>query len=311
MNVITGYPIRYVAMACGLKPHVIRTWERRYQAIVPERTETNRRVYSEEDIRRLRLLKAAVEAGHSISQVAGLETEALSGVVDHTLLHASEQAPERKGLTDEIPVMIQEALDAVIELDSRRLERVLERAAVNFTRPVLLQDLIVPLFQQIGELWKAGKIKIIGEHMAVIVTRTLLWDILRTTDISDSAPRILFATPSGHWHERGVIVAALVAAEAGWLPLYFGPNLPAEEIAAAVAQTGARALALGVAHRIDDNVLATELKKVRRYSGSHMPIFVGGMGADHILPTLESIGAKRISGLADFRNDLERLTVSE
>ncbi|HHP7235394.1 MAG TPA: MerR family transcriptional regulator [Desulfobacterales bacterium] len=310
METNPGYPIRYAARASGVKPHVIRTWERRYQAVEPHRTDTNRRLYSEGDIRRLRLLKAAVDAGHSISQVSALETEALSELVDRALPLEEPAEPVGRDVPDEVANVLDEALEAVTELDARRLERVLEQAAVKFTRPVLLQDVILPLFYRIGEQWAAGRVKIIGEHMATIVARTLLWDMLRTVEIAETAPRVVLATPAGQWHELGVLVAALVAADAGWQPVYFGPNLPAEEIAAAVSHTGARALALGITHRLDDNRLATELKKVRRFVGSRLPIFVGGRVTEALGATLAAVGAKPIAGLDAFRTELDRITAA-
>ena len=69
--------IRYVCRQTGLTAHQIRAWEKRYQAVVPERTETNRRLYSEADIERLQLLAKAREAGLSLSQVAHLPADEL------------------------------------------------------------------------------------------------------------------------------------------------------------------------------------------------------------------------------------------
>ena len=63
MDVIT---MKTASARTGLSPHVIRVWEQRYKAVVPARTETNRRVYSEEQVERLRLLGMATRAGHSI-----------------------------------------------------------------------------------------------------------------------------------------------------------------------------------------------------------------------------------------------------
>ena len=76
------FPIRYVVRQSGLTAHVIRVWERRYQAVVPRRTDTNRRLYSESDVKRLQLLKKAVDAGHSISQVANMNAEELMRLIN-------------------------------------------------------------------------------------------------------------------------------------------------------------------------------------------------------------------------------------
>ena len=80
MENITYFAIKYVSQRTGLTPHVIRAWEKRYNAVVPERSPKNRRLYSEEDIQRLLLLKTITDAGHNISQVAKLETEDLTNL---------------------------------------------------------------------------------------------------------------------------------------------------------------------------------------------------------------------------------------
>ena len=72
-----GYPIRVAARRTGLKQDAIRAWERRYGAVAPSRSEGRHRLYSEEDIRRLQLLRRATEAGHSISRIATLDELAL------------------------------------------------------------------------------------------------------------------------------------------------------------------------------------------------------------------------------------------
>src|SRR5215213_3572133 len=81
------HPIGVVARRTGLKPDLIRAWERRYGAVEPGRTETRRRFYSDADIERLLLLRRVVNTGRGISQVAGLPNEELEALV------AAEPAP--------------------------------------------------------------------------------------------------------------------------------------------------------------------------------------------------------------------------
>ena len=73
--------IQKAALLAGLTPHVIRAWERRYAALTPERSPSNRRLYTEEDIEKLLLLRKAVQSGHRIGQIAGLPLEELRGLV--------------------------------------------------------------------------------------------------------------------------------------------------------------------------------------------------------------------------------------
>lgn len=56
----------------GLSAQGIRMWEKRYDAVVPKRNDTNRRLYSREDVERLALMKQLTDAGHGISSIANL-----------------------------------------------------------------------------------------------------------------------------------------------------------------------------------------------------------------------------------------------
>ena len=69
------HPIQVVSRRTGLSQDVIRVWERRYHAVSPERSPTNRRLYSDEDIQRLALLRRATKGGRRIGDVAGLSDE--------------------------------------------------------------------------------------------------------------------------------------------------------------------------------------------------------------------------------------------
>ena len=82
---------------------------------------------------------------------------------------------------------------------------------------------------------------------------------------------------------------ALVAAEAGWQPFYFGPNLPAEEIAYAVRKVRADALGLSLNHQLNRFKDLQELKKIRRSLDSDTPIIVGGNGTNQSIASDRSL----------------------
>ena len=65
------YSISFISNACGVRPHTIRTWEKRYKAFSPGRTDGGQRIYSEEDLTKGRLIVSLLEQGHSISRLAG------------------------------------------------------------------------------------------------------------------------------------------------------------------------------------------------------------------------------------------------
>mgnify|MGYP000283051757 CR=1 FL=1 len=307
------YTIKYVAHRTGLKPYLIRSWEARYQAVCPRRASNQRRCFTDSDIERLRLLKRAVDQGHPISAVANLSEEDLA-----RLLKKGGAVAFAKGASPDAAIappsphfdpgqVVEAALSHINRLDAASLEAVLNDAAVEMPRQAFLQAVILPIFEKIGDLWRNGKMKIVGEHLASVVVRSMLWDMLRNADVSKAAPRIVVATPMGHWHEFGALAVALAASESGWRAAYFGPNLPAEELAYAARRLKARALALSLCHRVKDNRLAPELRKLRRLVGSRLPIFVGGFGADIVQQMKLRCGVIVAQDLGEFRKNLERL----
>jgi methanogenic corrinoid protein MtbC1 len=301
------HPIGYVAYRTGLTPHVIRAWEKRYQAVQPSRTATNRRLYSEADIEKLRLLRTAVSKGHRISQLAALSVESLLML----LIEEGKRAESRtliepfKGESPE--AHYNACLNAILQLDQKALDLALNRAAIELTRLSLLERVIGPLVQEIGELWYQGRLKVMHEHMATSTIRSFLGDILRTVEPPPRAPKIIITTPPGQWHEVGALILALVASDEGWRVIYLGASLPTEEIVAAAEMTKAKAVALSIVYPSDDPSLARELSKLRRYLAEDIALIAGGRAAGSYEETLRGIGAVMLKDIAAFRSQLESL----
>ena len=139
----TLYPIKYVAQRTGLKPHAIRAWEKRYAAVVPRRSSKNRRLYSEHDVLRLQLLKKLTDSGHSISQMAKLDSSELSDLAQREStenLQLKKKNVARLLQPATADEFFLECLSAVSDLDSDRLERSYDQAAIKLTRTALLRD---------------------------------------------------------------------------------------------------------------------------------------------------------------------------
>ena len=291
------YTIKYVADHTGLTPHVIRAWESRYKAIAPKRTPSNRRLYCQEDVHRLKLLKTACDTGHRISQIADVDTDELLQLLKldrpgGTGVHAPIVLQTGGGGSAED--YCKQSLQAVLSLDPDTLERTLCKAAVNLPRQAVVESVIVPLFEQIGERWKAGRLKILNEHMASNCIHNFLWDMLRCLEIASQAPVIVLGTPAGQRHELGALSAALAAAEAGWRPIYVGADLPAEELAAAVSRFNAKCIGLSVSILLEENRLKSELTNLRRYIGPECTLLIGGRYDVRWRSLLTSVGAFRV-----------------
>lgn len=72
-----SYRIGKVSKMTGITPDTLRVWERRYSAVEPERTQAGGRLYTTDDIERLKLIKKLIDNGDSISNLATLSQQQL------------------------------------------------------------------------------------------------------------------------------------------------------------------------------------------------------------------------------------------
>jgi MerR family transcriptional regulator, light-induced transcriptional regulator len=305
------HPIGVVARRTGLKPDLIRAWERRYGAVEPGRSETRRRFYSDEDIERLLLLRRVVNTGRGISQVAGLSNVELGALIDaEPVAPAYVQAGSPPPSGDEVVEALCRCVAAAERLDMRAMELELDRASVLFSRTHLIEQVLVPLMRQIGDLWHQGSLRPIHEHMASSVVRSFLGGLRSAYHPEISAPHLVVTTPARQRHELGALLAAATAASEGWQVTYLGPDLPPEEIAAAALQKGARAVALSLTYPPDDPMLVEDLRRLRRLLGSRTALIVGGRACPAYNAVLEETGCVWIEDLAGLRDELQALRLS-
>ena len=79
-----GYRIGAVCRLTGLSPHVLRIWEKRYGVVTPGRSSSQRRLYTDEDVRKLSLLKTLVDRGQAIGSLISLDIVDLQRRVDES-----------------------------------------------------------------------------------------------------------------------------------------------------------------------------------------------------------------------------------
>src|SRR5437763_2813551 len=95
------HPIQVVTRRTGVSADVLRVWEKRYAVVTPVRSPSGRRLYSDADIERLRLMVQATRTGRTIGQVAALPTAAVMDLLDET--EPAAHRPRRRALADTVP----------------------------------------------------------------------------------------------------------------------------------------------------------------------------------------------------------------
>ncbi len=311
------YPIKVVSQRTGLSPHVIRAWEKRYNAVSPHRTDTNRRLYSTDQIERLTLMRLATAVGWNIGRIAQYSADQLKSPLSDNKISNHRPGRQvhgnpgnRKDSDNKISnpeYYLDACLHAVETFDVEKLEKLLSETSVYLSQPVLLDQVIEPLMRTIGERWRQGTIRVSQEHMASAAVRTFLGHLRSSYKTTQSNPAIIVTTPVGQVHENAALIASITAASEGWRVAYLGPNLPAEEIAGAVILQYANAVALSIIYPVGDSGMRDELIRLRNQLPEKVSILVGGQGMSSYREVLDTIGAVTLDNMQDFRQALERL----
>jgi MerR family transcriptional regulator, light-induced transcriptional regulator len=301
------HPIRVVSRRTGLTPAVLRAWEKRYGVVVPERSDGGQRLYSDDDVRRLSLLRKAVEEGRAISRVAGLSLQELEGLV-------KEDEAERLGGPGPAPVpgsTVEEILalaeKAVSELDPQRLERLLMRSAMALPVITVLDEVLSPLLSSIGRSWREGRLGPGHEHLATVQIRRFLEWLLGTIGRADTAPVMVTATAAGERHELGALLSAVSGAAEGWRAVFLGPDLPAEEIALAALRLEAQVVGLSAVDPRAAESLPGELRGLRSRLPATVRVFVGGSAGLLKNGSLGVEGVEVLGSLGELRGRLREL----
>jgi len=287
----TTYSVGATARLTGLSPDVLRAWERRYEVVVPVRTEGGTRRYRASDLERLRLVKAAVDAGHRIGEVVKLDPAELERRI-------AASAPPRGTSVDD-------ALAALERLNGGKAERLISAQLAALGPTQFVNQFALPLLHAMGDGWANQRLCIASEHLGSALLRSLLGSALRPGASHRDAPVVVFATLPGERHELGLLIAALIALGAGANPLYLGSDLPIDELIRAVEMSRASALALSLV-ALDPEAASSALRTLRSGLPPRVEIWIGGAHTEDVEMPERS---QRIDSLPQLERHVELLLV--
>jgi len=268
------YPIRAVSKLTGIAIDTLRAWERRHRAVTPVRDDRGR-MYSDGDIARLRLLRAAVEHGHSIGRLAGLSDADLRRLAET----ANANAASAVGPGPRTPLDTGPLVAALQKFDGTAIDQQISRLAAVLPPLELLRDVVMPVLAQVGDEWHRGRARIGHEHLMSSAMRNILGSFLRLYARPEVATRLLFATLAGERHEIGTLGAAMLAASSGLGVAYLGPDLPAREIIEVVTPAGVQVLVLGFTATSGGAAKEREIRTIVRDLPKDVELWAGGKGA--------------------------------
>lgn len=248
-----------LARRTGVATELLRAWERRYGLFTPERTAGGYRLYSEDDVQRVRRMRELLGTGLSAAEAArqaGSEPPALAEVAPA----AAAAAELRRSLE---------------QLDDAAAHAAFDRLLADYSTRAVLAGVVLPLLHELGAGWERGEISVAQEHFASNLLRGRLLGLARGWD-RGSGRRAVLACPPGERHDLGLVIFGLSLRELGWRITFLGADTPPDTIVEIVERLEPEALVLAVT---DPARLAGVADTVGRLRETATTVWVGGAGA--------------------------------
>ncbi len=274
-----------VSRLTGLPHDTLRAWERRYGAVVPQRTSTGRRYYSPHEVNRLKLLAQLVERGHAIGSIAKSADTQLVALLANEKAEALSGETGREASGQHVAQLL-ESLGA-FDLESLRVQLALIRYRMSPRDFVFY--LVPQLMMRVGARIEKGEFTVAQEHALSDLIKTHLRQFYEGLEPLEGtrkgAPSLLFATSEGDFHEFGVIMAAILCRSRGYRTQYLGANLPAASLADAARRVKPRAVVIGLSRLPDEHVKVspdTYVRELDRNLPKRVELWAGG-SASHLV----------------------------
>lgn len=267
----------------GVSPELLRAWERRYRLLKPTRSPGGLRLYTADDLERVRLMQHHIARGLAAAEAAALAMEQPSRALDTGLSLSDTQ---------------RELADALAAFDEPRAHAVLDSLLATATVDAVLSEVVMPYLHDLGERWERGEASVAQEHFASALLRGRLLGLARGWG-RGLGPRVVLACAPDEQHDLGLIAFGLALRARGWRIVYLGADTPLASVADA-------------AHAADPVLVvvsAVRPKPLRAHSdelgelGQKQRLCLGGAGA--VVAKLD-IEAQILSG--DPVEEADRLT---
>lgn len=279
------FPIRVLAEKTTVGTSTLRAWERRYGLLHPERTPKGHRLYNNQDVKRVLKILDLLNDGHSLPNISemlsvGNTSTASSNLYDSENNTASTSITHTAMATiwDEY---IKSTLEATSDFNIERIDALYNEASSLYPVDMVTDRLIQPAIAILGNRWKEQPDRgVAEEHFYTSWLKNRLGARFHHAYSQARGARIICACVPGSFHEIGLMLFALSALARGYRVLYFGADLPLDQLPYITQRSAAKAVVLGAQTRIDENAnkgltaLANEL---------NTPVFIGG--SDELIET--------------------------
>lgn len=219
------YSIKDLEKLSGIKAHTLRMWEQRYDLIRPERTETNIRYYSDEELRKLLNVTVLLNGGMKISKIAKL---APTQFKEH--LFSKYQDSEREP-DEQADTFIKSFIIAMIDFDEEGFRRAFLSASDVFGFTGAYKKVIYPFLHKVGLMWGMDEINPAQEHFIThLIRQKVIAEIDRIEAPTSPGKRFLLYLHEDEFHELGLLLSYYLIKLRNHQVFYLGQNVPMEDV---------------------------------------------------------------------------------
>lgn len=281
------HSISAVERDTGLSKDTLRVWERRYHFPLPQRDENGERIYTQEQVEKLRALKRLVDRGHRPSKIVGRSLGELLALVD-----PEPTAPEAAA---------GEGASIIELLRGHRVAELRQMLGQTLAREGLARfclETIGPTTRQVGDAWMRGQLEVFEEHLYTETVQGLLRSALASLPPASQPPRVLLTTFPHEQHGLGLLMAEAILALEGATCISLGTQTPIVDIVRAAAAQRADVVALSFSLAYPVTLALEGLEELRSTVAPQVVIWAGGshpglvrraVPGVAVLPTLEAI----------------------
>lgn len=221
MKFSANYSIKDLEKLSGIKAHTLRIWEKRYALFEPERTDTNIRFYTNNDLKRILNISMLNKSGFKISKIAALSEAQIAAKVSE-ITNASTSYEEH----------IDKFIMSMIDLNEASFDKTFSDCVSNFGFEDCIQKVVVPFFIRIGTMWQTGSINPAQEHFVSNLVRQKL--IVGIDGIKPSSNKskgtVLLFLPENELHELSLLFYAYALKLRNYKTVYLGQSVPTDTL---------------------------------------------------------------------------------
>jgi len=211
------YTIADLEKLTGIMAGTIRIWERRYRIIKPHRTDTNRRWYDDDDLKRIINISILYRHGLKISKIAALTALEIAGKV----------ASLTRESTDTV-TQIDSMIVAMTDFNENAINDILMRSIISTEFEPTFENIVFPFLRRVGILWHTGSVDVGAEHFVSNIFRKRLIGAIDSLPPGDKPDRkkVILYLPEDELHELGLLFYTFIIRKSGHEALYLGQSTP-------------------------------------------------------------------------------------